>query len=40
MMACCGRPVLGRNVTNNFDVTYSYSKRQVTLLAPLPASRP
>jgi len=26
--------VLGRDVTNNFDVIYSYPKRQVTLLAP------
>ena len=25
--------VLGRDVTNNFDVIYSYPKRQVTLLA-------
>lgn len=27
-------PVLGRDVTNNFDVIYSFPKRQVTLLAP------
>jgi hypothetical protein len=27
-------PILGRDVTNNFDVIYSYPKRQVTLLAP------
>ena len=26
--------VLGRDVTNNFEVIYSYSKRQVVLLAP------
>jgi hypothetical protein len=26
--------VLGRDVTNNFDVIYSFSQRQVTLLAP------
>ena len=26
--------VLGRDVTNNFDVIYSYPKRQVMLLAP------
>jgi len=26
--------VLGRDVTNNFDVIYSYPKRQVILLAP------
>ena len=26
--------VLGRDVTNNFDVIYSYPRRQVTLLAP------
>lgn len=26
--------VLGRDVTNNFDVIYSYPQRQVTLLAP------
>jgi len=26
--------ILGRDVTNNFDVIYSYPKRQVMLLAP------
>ena len=26
--------VLGRDVTNNFDVIYSYPRRQVTLLSP------
>lgn len=26
--------VLGRDVTNNFDVIYSFPRRQVTLLAP------
>lgn len=26
-------PVLGRDVTNNFDVIYSFPKRQVLLLA-------
>lgn len=26
--------VLGRDVTNNFDVIYSYPKRRVTMLAP------
>jgi hypothetical protein len=26
--------VLGRDVTNNFDVLYSYPQRQVVLLAP------
>jgi hypothetical protein len=27
-------PVLGHDVTNNFDVIYSFPKRQVLLLAP------
>jgi hypothetical protein len=27
-------PVLGRDVTNNFDVLYSYGSRQVVLAAP------
>lgn len=26
--------VLGRDVTNNFDVIYSFPRREVTLLAP------
>lgn len=26
--------ILGRDVTNNFDVMYSYSSRQVTMVAP------
>jgi hypothetical protein len=33
-LAASDIPVLGRDVTNNFDVLYSYPARQVTLLAP------
>lgn len=33
-MTDCDVSVLGRDVTDNFDVIYSFPKRQVTLLAP------